>query len=205
LPSGSCTFPVRLSSLAGLTVYLSAVLTSIIRLMVLIQTANTRTDGSYVGVALVYWTTVEVNVCIVVACIMTLNPLAKHIFPRFYEGTAVVPPGTPKSSSTRALTLEDAQMIPCEGRTDKHWADIHDEDLKADPDEETLADSESKTSFEKTLSQDFDFGFQGPPNSNSERLRRPTASELPLDQEPPPSMDRYSLAGRTRPTDFYER
>ena len=63
----------------------SAVFTSILRLVNLVQIQSSPSpDFTYAGIFLTYWTTVEVNVVIVVACLMTLKPLMARLFPRVF-------------------------------------------------------------------------------------------------------------------------
>ncbi|KAH6855994.1 hypothetical protein B0I37DRAFT_442742 [Chaetomium sp. MPI-CAGE-AT-0009] len=58
-------------------------LVSLIRLAILIQVKNAADpDHTYTGAELAYWTFVEVNTAIVVACAMTLRPLVTRFFPR---------------------------------------------------------------------------------------------------------------------------
>ncbi|KAK4454220.1 hypothetical protein QBC34DRAFT_471045 [Podospora aff. communis PSN243] len=64
------------------TVGFFTVLVSIIRLVILVQEKGTPDpDFTYNGTNLTYWTVIEVNTAIVVACIMTLKPLVSRIFP----------------------------------------------------------------------------------------------------------------------------
>ncbi|AEO66300.1 uncharacterized protein THITE_2077835 [Thermothielavioides terrestris NRRL 8126] len=59
-------------------------LVSLIRLVILIRTEapGAGPDFTYIGADLLYWTVIEVHTAIVVACAMTLKPLAARLFPR---------------------------------------------------------------------------------------------------------------------------
>ncbi|EGS21845.1 uncharacterized protein CTHT_0037160 [Thermochaetoides thermophila DSM 1495] len=57
-------------------------LISLIRLWILIKTqSNPNPDFTYAGTPLIYWTVIEVDTAIVVACAMTLKPLITRFFP----------------------------------------------------------------------------------------------------------------------------
>ncbi|KAK3294236.1 uncharacterized protein B0H64DRAFT_462914 [Chaetomium fimeti] len=61
-------------------------LVSLIRLAILIQVKNAADpDSTYTNTDLVYWTCVEVNTAIVVACAMTLRPLVTRFWPRLFD------------------------------------------------------------------------------------------------------------------------
>lgn len=67
--------------LVGLT-RSSTVFVAFIRLVILIQEKGVPDpDFTWNGTNLTYWTVIEVNTAIVVACIMTLKPLVGRVFP----------------------------------------------------------------------------------------------------------------------------
>jgi len=81
------------------------VFVSIIRLVMLVQEKGTPDpDFTYNGTTLTYWTVIEVNTAIVVACIMTLKPLVSKVFPGLLDSRG---PSTETSitSSDPPLTI----------------------------------------------------------------------------------------------------
>ena len=64
----------------GLTKLASACIISIVRLLYL-KIAKDSHDNSWDSVPATYWTVVELNIGIVCACLPTLRPLLRHVFP----------------------------------------------------------------------------------------------------------------------------
>ncbi|KAK0701241.1 hypothetical protein B0H67DRAFT_595669 [Lasiosphaeris hirsuta] len=83
---------------------------SFIRLGILIQSARVPDpDWTYNGANLTYWTLIEGNTGITVACIMTLKPLVSKLFPNLLEPSGITDSGRNNtgfvSSSERPLTV----------------------------------------------------------------------------------------------------
>ncbi|KAK0643924.1 hypothetical protein B0T16DRAFT_190937 [Cercophora newfieldiana] len=79
------------------------VFVALIRLVMLVQEkGKPDPDFTYNGTILTYWTIIEVNTAIVVACIMTLKPLVSKIFPGLLDSRG---PSTESSMVSSDLPL----------------------------------------------------------------------------------------------------
>lgn len=93
---------------------ISVCVVSLVRLGILIQSARVPDpDWTYNGSNLTYWTLIEGNTGIVVACIMTLKPLTSKYFPSLLEpsgiGNPVITFSGIEGGSERPFTLGSSQ------------------------------------------------------------------------------------------------
>ena len=77
---------------------------SVVRAILLNATGNSM-DASYDNVSTAYWTCVETNITVVIACVMTLKPLVSRAFPSLFRESSNSYVRQPSDPQARVLTI----------------------------------------------------------------------------------------------------
>ncbi|KAK3352234.1 hypothetical protein B0T25DRAFT_180132 [Lasiosphaeria hispida] len=103
---------------------------SLARLVILVQEKGAPDpDFTWNGTSLTYWTILEINTPIVVACIMTLKPLVSKFFPGLLEARRSEVAGESEASSGPPLTIgSKPSRNPLVVREGEEWMEIPDPD-----------------------------------------------------------------------------